>query len=125
MIVTGEEKPRTGAAAVLCLVLLAGATALALAAGSPPVRLDLPAAAVAAALVPVYLLCGRITLDFEVRGESTSISPNQAVLALGVLAVAPPLHLAARLTAALAHAALERQRSVKALFNLAMAAGEV
>ena len=125
MIVTGEEKPRTGTAAVLCLVLLAGATALALAAGSPPVRLDLPAAAVAAALVPVYLLCGRITLDFEVRGESTSISPNQAVLALGVLAVAPPLHLAARLTAALAHAALERQRSVKALFNLAMAAGEV
>jgi diguanylate cyclase (GGDEF)-like protein len=125
MSAAGDGRARSGAAALLCLVLLAGATALALSAGAPPVRLDLPAAAVAATLVPVYLLCGRITLDFEIRGESTSISPNQAVLALGVLAVAPPLHLAARLTAAVAHAVLERQRSVKALFNLAMAAGEV
>jgi diguanylate cyclase (GGDEF)-like protein len=121
----GPGRGRSGAATLLCLVLLAAGTALALLAGPAPFRLELPAVAVAAALVPVYLLCSRITLDFEVRGESTSISPNQAVLALGVLAVAPPLHLAARLTAAVVHAVVEKQRSVKALFNLAMAAIEV
>jgi diguanylate cyclase (GGDEF)-like protein len=121
----GPSRSRSAAAALLCLVVLAGAALLALVAGDPPVRLGLPAAVVAAVLVPVYWLCGRVTLDFEVRGESTSISPNQAVLALGVLAVAPPLHLATRLAAALVGAVVERQRSVKALFNLAMAAAEV
>ena len=121
----GGEPSRSGRAALLALVLLAAGSALALLTEPPPLLLDLPATGVLLALVPAYVATSRTTLDFEVRGESHSMTVSQVVLALGVLTVAAPVHLAARLVAAVVCAVVERQRTVKALFNLGGAAVEV
>jgi diguanylate cyclase (GGDEF)-like protein len=121
----GGTTSRSGLAAGLCLVLLAAGTGLSLLAGSAPLVLNLPAPAVLLVLVPAYVLASRTTFDFEVRGESQSVSASQVLLALGILTVAPLVHLFARLSAAIGFAVLERQRPTKALFNLAMGAIEV
>jgi diguanylate cyclase (GGDEF)-like protein len=121
----GGTTSRSGLAAGLCLVLLAAGTALSMAATDRPFVLDVPATVVLIALVPAYVGASRVTLDFEVRGESHSKMLTQVPLALGALTVAAPVHLIARLGAALLVVVVAKQRGMKALFNLGVAALEV
>jgi GGDEF domain-containing protein len=122
-----SARPRTVAAVLLCLVVLAVGAALA--ATSDPSSLDLavalPVTLLPLVLVAAYVFTGRVTLDFEVRGNAHSVALGQLPLALGALLVAPLLHLAACLAATVALIALRRQYNLKGLYNLAVASFEV
>jgi hypothetical protein len=64
-------------------------------------------------------------VDFELRRECHSVTLVQVPLALGVMYLAPPAHLAARLLAPLLLGLWQRQAPLKVLFNVASAAFEV
>ena len=113
-----------GALLVSCVLLLAG-VAMAVVAEPPEIDAGLPVLGVLAVLVPVYLAGHRYTLDFELRRNTHTVTLVQLPLALGVQFIAPLVHLAARLVAALAFVVRDRQNPVKALFNIAAACFEL
>jgi diguanylate cyclase (GGDEF)-like protein len=122
-----DERPRTALAAAVCVGLLTVGVGLTVAAGSSPLRLNLP---VPTAVIPLLLLAAyaftdRVMLEFEVRGNSHSVTLGQLPLALGVLLVDPGWHLVASLVATTGVIAVRRQPPLKALYNLAAAAFEV
>lgn len=67
----------------------------------------------------------RYSVDIELRREVHSVTLTQVPLALGLMFVAPLLHLAARLAAPVALAVRHRHSPVKALYNAAAASFEV
>ncbi|MCA1711033.1 MAG: EAL domain-containing protein [Actinobacteria bacterium] len=76
--------------------------------------------------VPVYALLLHYPVDFESRKASHSINLTQLPLAVGVILVAPGLHLAARLAGNFIDGALiRRQGSLKVGFNMGAGAVEV
>ncbi len=125
---TGQEESvhgRPGVAALISLAYLLLGVALCALAAPAAFDVGLPTLLLFVGLVVVYLLAHRYSLDFEFRRESNSVTLVQLPLALGVQAVAPMVHLAARLSAALIYTLLDRQPPQKALFNLAAASFEV
>lgn len=77
-------------------------------------------------LVPGYLACSRLTVDVEFRDQTRLVVLTQLPLALGVVFVAPWLHLAARAIARLLELLfVRRQPLVKKLFNTGLAVLEV
>ncbi len=115
---------RLAAAGISAAVLLLG-LALVLAAGSPVPQDRLPAAVVAAILLPTYLFGHRYTLDFEFRRETNTVTLVQLPLALGVQVLAPGIHLVVRLAAVLLDTLIRRTTPQKALYNLAAATVEL
>ena len=65
------------------------------------------------------------SVDIELRREVHSVTLTQVPLALGLMFVAPLVHLAARLAAPLALAVRQRHAPVKVLYNVAAASFEV
>ncbi len=93
-------------------------------------RADLPGTPVfafpAVVLLPLYLAAAHRPLDYELRRDSISITLTQLPLALGVLLVAPGVHLMWRLLAVLIDSiALRRLSPMKVVYNLGGAAFEV
>ena len=121
----GAVRRRPGVAALLSLAYLLLGVALCVLAAPAAFDVGLPTLLLFAVLVPVYLLAHRYSLDFELRRETHSVTLVQLPLALGVQAVAPLVHLAARLLATLISTLLDRQPPQKALYNLAAAGFEV
>ncbi len=76
-------------------------------------------------LIPAYVATLKFTLDFEFRSEAFSVTLSQVPLAIGLVFVAPWLHLAARTAAGLVNCVLRRQSPVKAFYNVASGAMEV
>jgi diguanylate cyclase (GGDEF)-like protein len=119
--------PRPALAAGVCLVLLAVGIALSAAATGVTLDLDLPLspALLAVLLVPAYVFAQRVTVDFELRGNSHGLTLAQLPLALGALLVLPEAHLVAGLTAAAISAGTRRQQPLKALFNISTTGFEI
>jgi diguanylate cyclase (GGDEF)-like protein len=116
---------RHALAFVLAALLLVAGLAMVLAAERPAYTVALPVLAVVVVLVPVYVAGHHFTLDYELRNEAQTVSLVQLPLALGVQLVAPVVHLAARVVAALTYAAWTRQGPLKALFNVGTAVFEL
>ena len=77
-------------------------------------------------LLPLYLAVAQRPLDYEFRRDSISITLTQLPLALGVLLVAPGLHLLLRLAAILVDSVVLRRLSpMKVAYNLGVASFEV
>ncbi len=114
---------RTAAAAALSLALLAGAALLTWQATPLPdgSRLPLPWWG----LLGAYLVATRFTLGFQRRQDSILVALTQLPLALGVLLVAPLVHLAVRLVATLVDCALRRRGPLKSVVNVALTAVDV
>ena len=112
------------AAFALSIGLLVVAVAMAVRAGDPPLPDLLPVPWWA--LIPVYLAATHVTLGFERRESSVLVTLVQVPLALGVVLVAPVLHLVARVVAtAVGCVLLRRQDALKVTFNLGTTALEV
>ena len=122
---SGPSRQRTLVALGLSAALLVSALVLAYFAGAPAFSPDVPVGVLLAVLAVSYLAAMRFTVDFERRGDAHSITLAQLPLALGVLAVAPLIHLHVRLAVSLFDAARHRQPPLKAAFNLAAAGFEV
>jgi diguanylate cyclase (GGDEF)-like protein len=113
-----------GPAWLLCALLAAAGGALAAVDGwdaAAPAPFTLPWPALAA----LYILAQRLTVDFEFRQQSRSITLGQLPLALGAVALAPGLHLLSRLVGTGAVCLVRRQAPVRAAFNLSIGAVEV
>jgi diguanylate cyclase (GGDEF)-like protein len=115
----------TALAALLCLGLLVTGVGLTAAAGGPPLDVELPALVLPLLLLMAYVFTGQVSLDFEVRGNTHSVTLGQLPLALGVLLVTPWLHLAACLAAAVLSVVVRRQHLFKAGYNIGVAGFEV
>lgn len=78
------------------------------------------------ALGIAYLAAGLLPVVYEVRGEARTFSLTQFALAIGLVFVAPWLHLAVRVAASIVEVlAVRRQPPLKALYNVSVAALEV
>ncbi len=94
------------------------------------VRADMPGtpafAFPAVLLLPLYVAVAHRPLDYEMRRDSISITLTQLPLALGVLLVAPGIHLLLRLLAVVIDSVvLRRLAPMKVAYNLGGAAFEV
>ena len=90
------------------------------------VPIDAPFTLPAVLLLPLYLAASRRPLDFEFRKDTVSITLTQLPLTLGVLLVAPWLHLVIRLTTVLIDTvALRRLAPTKIIYNCGVSAFEV
>ena len=116
---------RRATATGLSLLLIVVGVALVLSAEMPTYPVELPVGLVVLVAVPVYLAGHRYSLDYEVRKEAQTVTLVQLPLALGVQVIAPLVHLAARLVAALLFVVTARQNAVKALFNIGTATFEL
>jgi diguanylate cyclase (GGDEF)-like protein len=117
---------RTAVAKGLCAVLLAAGVLLTFGAGpGPRWPTDVPEPVLVALFPAFYYAAHRYSVDFELRRESHSVTLVQLPLALGVVFLAPVIHLAARLAAVLVLAVRHRQDALKSLYNLAAATFEV
>jgi hypothetical protein len=125
---TTAPRLRLGLASAVCVsLLLSGGVLTALAddsasagwSGSAPGPLLVPLFAL------LYFAGHRYSVDIELRKETHSLTLVQVPLALGVMFLAPWLHLVARLTPPLLLAVRQRQPPLKALFNLSSTAFEV
>jgi diguanylate cyclase (GGDEF)-like protein len=128
MITSSASEPsvrRKAAALGLSAALLGVGVLLTVAAGPSAYSPRLPLPLLLVVLVTAYLAAFRFTVDFELRGDTHSITLVQLPLALGVLIVAPAVHVAVRLAAGLIDVARQRQGPVKAVYNLAAGAFEV
>jgi len=78
------------------------------------------------ALAAAYLVTLLVPIFYDVRGEVRSVSLTQFAMAVGLIFVAPWLHLLARVVAAFGYFGLvRRQPPDKAVFNIAVGAVEV
>ena len=113
-------------ALLLCAVVLCGGLVLTALAGARP---DWPDAAHPAALVPLFALLyyagHRYSVDIELRKETHSLTLVQVPLALGVMFLAPWLHLVARLVPPVVLGLRQRRAPLKALFNISSTTFEV
>ena len=117
---------RQAVAQVLCGLLLVGGVLLTAQAGSRALWSSSAHPLLLAGLFTLlYYAAHRYSVDFEFRRESHSVTLVQVPLALGVMYLAPPAHLAARLVAPVVLALVQRQAPLKVLFNVASAAFEV
>ncbi len=111
---------------VLCALLLAAGLTLTALAGPRP---DWPDAAHPVVLVPLFALLyyagHRYSVDLELRKETHSLTLVQVPLALGVMFLAPWLHLVARLVPSVALGLRQRRAPLKALFNVSSTTFEV
>jgi len=113
------------ALAIAGLLLVAGVV-MTLLADDPRDVVDFPPLGVLAVLVPVYIVPYVYTLDYEFRNDAHTVTLVQLPLALGVQLVAPVLHLAARIVAAIAFFGVgQRQGPLKVLYNVGAAAFEL
>ena len=127
-MITDRDEPGAGrkaAAAGISFLLLALGVALTLAAEFPTPDRQLAPGLVAAVLLPAYVFGHRRALEFEVRREARTVTLVQLPLALGVLLLAPGIHLLVRLTAAVIDDAVDRTSPQKSLYNVAAASIEV
>ena len=106
-------------------LLLLGTVGVWVAAGRPS-GLDTPFSVPWWTLVPAYALASKLTIEYEFRKESRQLLLTQLPLALGLVFVAPWLHLVARVVASVVHTVgLNRHKPMKALFNIALSVCEV
>ena len=75
-------------------------------------------------LLPAYVAVLRFPLTFQVGREKNSSTLTQVPMAVGLVLVAPWLHLAARTGAGLVDVCRRRPPVIKAIYNVAMAAAE-
>ena len=108
-----------------CLLLLAGGLLTWLAGTDTRWSHGVEPAVLVTMFTVVYFAAHHYSVDFELRRESHSVTLVQVPLAVGVMYLAPPAHLVARLVAPLVLALWRRQAPLKALFNVASAAFEV
>lgn len=122
-----DEAPtrrRTAAAFGLSLALIAlGVTGVLLAGRRTPLSPYMPLPW--PVLVASYVAATQMSLGFQRRDSTVAVTLVQLPLALGVVLVAPVLHLACRITAALGIAAYRRHGWLKTTFNVGLAAMEV
>lgn len=118
-------RPRSGAAlaAVLSVGLVAAGTLAVVLADRPP--MDAPVALPWWALLLLYLAAEQITLGFQRREQILFVTLVQLPLALGVVLVAPGVHLAVRLAASTLDSLAWRRGPLKAVVNLGLASVEV
>jgi diguanylate cyclase (GGDEF)-like protein len=124
MNATGEATRRGQILAMLLCLLVGGAGALLVLADDHEVT-PAPFAFPWPLLAALFVLAQRHSVDFEFRAQSRSITLGQLPLALGAVAVAPAMHLAARLIATVVICITQRQAPVRAVFNIAVSAIEV
>lgn len=125
---TGGDGPsllRRALAAVVCLLVGATGVALAIASDLSGATGPLPVLLAVPALAVVYALAMHYTLDYEVRGNSYSVTLSQLPLGMGLQVVAPLLHVVARCGGALVYVLAKRQPPLKAVYNLSIGAFEV
>ena len=122
-----QQRARSALAWLLSGLLLLGGVLLTASADAeaPWSAGGAPAAAVLALFTVLYAAAQHYSVDLELRRETHSVTLMQLPLALGLMFLAPGLHLVARLAAPLALALRQRHPPLKALFNLAMGAFEV
>ena len=122
----GDRGYRVGGAAVLAISVGLVLVGTLLTLGSGPLPLRAPFAFPALLLVPLYLAALQRPLDFEFGKDCVSINLTQLPLALGVLLVAPGMHLLLRLAALLLDSVVLRRLSpLKVAFNTGGAVLEV
>ena len=119
---------RGAVAQALCLLMLAVGVLLTVraGAGTEPLwdsRLSQPV--LLALFTVLYGAAQHYSVDIELRREVHSVTLMQVPLALGLMFVAPLVHLVARLAAPVALAVRQRHSPVKALYNVAVASFEV
>lgn len=76
-------------------------------------------------LVPAYVVAMQLSLGFQRRDNTVTVTLVQLPLAVGITLIAPAYHLAARLIAITAMCLVRRHPPLKTAFNIGLAAMEV
>jgi diguanylate cyclase (GGDEF)-like protein len=111
--------------ATLSLVLLCAGLSLTWAAAPLWTDKHLPYMLPWWALAPAYLVAYQLRLEYEFRKQARVFHLTHIPLILGIVFVAPWLHLGARLLATVTDCIVQRQRPLKATFNAALSCFEV
>ena len=123
-----REVLRESVAAGLCLALLVVGVLLTVRAGSdlePLWDSGVSQLVLLVLFAVLHAAAQHYSVDIELRREVHSVTLTQVPLALGLMFVAPLVHLAARLAAPVALAVRQRHSPVKVLYNVAAASFEV